>query len=599
MSQNTNKNKPATVVGMVRQPNSARKPLNSARKPLVVRQTLTSKLRAERADQVTFYKAKLQELANQTLTRTASKESVKSLTSSVFKTPMPKVPAQLPNGRAKMNLTAAFQTPAQKNVKTSATDEKKRVVNTTIVEQKRNISNVKMAALVKREKDNKTPSENNIANSVRDKTTTISSKYMNTSTKNSSVQNNVPKSAEFTNCKNFSSQNIQSAKTTRTDPTKKPVQYRSALAKPRGPLVKPPATAVVKKLNLLVEKRKVTIISPMRKSLTAMHMKRTTNQNRNSTIHRAQSLGKLAANQSAPSGPITVQETGEMIFKTPSLAKRRSTCKDTPMSSAKNVCSPYHSDSVDLRRRLSLWLKQKDKPVGAYHHLRCFGLHTLAEPQDEENKENIEVAVKDIHSSYTELSIEPGNVDPLHVVNEAMFDLQQLIQEGYPRVQCEAWLDVISSHYGEVEHQPQYWECRAALEEARGDFTTAVDCYKRAIIKGAEVRVVDASLENLLQKFSVLNITPTKTIGDQRRSSLEVKNVFKSSIINFAIQERSKKSDGDGDTSKFIATPVRRSTRASRSGYTSTRGVTICTSLKQLDSPIRNSLQFKANKALH
>lgn len=53
--------------------------------------------------------------------------------------------------------------------------------------------------------------------------------------------------------------------------------------------------------------------------------------------------------------------------------------------------------------------------------------------------------------------------------------------------QCEVWLKLIQTQYRTLEEEPQYWECRAALEEARGDLTSAVDCYKTAIVQGSEV----------------------------------------------------------------------------------------------------------------
>jgi hypothetical protein len=38
-----------------------------------------------------------------------------------------------------------------------------------------------------------------------------------------------------------------------------------------------------------------------------------------------------------------------------------------------------------------------------------------------------------------------------------------------------------------IKEVPIYWECVAALEEAKGDLKSAVDCYQRAIIRGASV----------------------------------------------------------------------------------------------------------------
>jgi hypothetical protein len=46
---------------------------------------------------------------------------------------------------------------------------------------------------------------------------------------------------------------------------------------------------------------------------------------------------------------------------------------------------------------------------------------------------------------------------------------------------------MIRRFYPSIKELPVYWECVAALEEARGDFTSAVHCYERAIVHGAPV----------------------------------------------------------------------------------------------------------------
>lgn len=63
-----------------------------------------------------------------------------------------------------------------------------------------------------------------------------------------------------------------------------------------------------------------------------------------------------------------------------------------------------------------------------------------------------------------------------------------------------------------------------------------------------KVDAVDESLEHLLQKFSLLNInTNDEKVNteakkyDRTRIVLDARNAFKSSIIQFAIQERKLK----------------------------------------------------------
>lgn len=61
--------------------------------------------------------------------------------------------------------------------------------------------------------------------------------------------------------------------------------------------------------------------------------------------------------------------------------------------------------------------------------------------------------------------------------------------QGYAREQCEAWLGAIKEKYKELEQDPLYWECLAALEETVGHISTAVEYYKTAIVHGAEVNL--------------------------------------------------------------------------------------------------------------
>jgi hypothetical protein len=44
------------------------------------------------------------------------------------------------------------------------------------------------------------------------------------------------------------------------------------------------------------------------------------------------------------------------------------------------------------------------------------------------------------------------------------------------------------------------------LEEAKGDFKSAVDCYERAIIRGASPTKISESLDQLTEKFEMLNL---------------------------------------------------------------------------------------------
>ncbi|KAJ8985539.1 hypothetical protein NQ317_019922 [Molorchus minor] len=313
-----------------------------------------------------------------------------------------------------------------------------------------------------------------------------------------------------------------------------------------------------------------------------------------------------------------------IIFKTPSAYERRSVARFTPRSTISSRRSIYHLTTplpslMDLEKRLNDWLVKRGKSLSSFHHLKCFGIEqdgTITKPIDEENKENIEVEHDLDRSSYEDLRItisQSNRPEKPVVLNEenaecvargALEDLLKLIQEGYSRQQCEGWLGSIRQRYPKVEEEAQYWECRAAIEQARGNISNAVQCYKTAIVQGAEIQAVDESLDVLLQKFSLLNISTDKiedekSVRERARIVQDARNIFKSSIIQFAVQERKlKKNNKQEDQLKFVATPVRRSTRLSRSAYTSTPGIKICSSLQELDTGDRNLLDFKKNGAL-
>lgn len=52
------------------------------------------------------------------------------------------------------------------------------------------------------------------------------------------------------------------------------------------------------------------------------------------------------------------------------------------------------------------------------------------------------------------------------------------------------------------------------------------------------------------------------------------------------------------NTPQYLARPVRRSTRLSRSGFVSTPGVKLCSSLNEVDESVRKNMSFKGNKLL-
>nr|XP_023023447.1 uncharacterized protein LOC111511647 [Leptinotarsa decemlineata] len=310
-----------------------------------------------------------------------------------------------------------------------------------------------------------------------------------------------------------------------------------------------------------------------------------------------------------------ISQEGNLTFKTPSAYKRRSVFRLTPQSSNLSRRSIYHPSNdlpslEELQKRLNDWLVKRGKSISMFSHLKHFQSPAVI---TEENKENIEDNYVPNKGSYEDLMIvpsedlddgaknnKPDNQNLEHVAKAALVDLNHLIREGYPVNQCEGWLEVIKKKYSKLQEEPEYWECRASIEQSRGNITSAVECYRTAIVQGAEVQEVDKSLDILLQKFSLLNLSTEnleneKITRERARIVQDARNVFKSSIIKFAVQEKKlRKNDTEP---KLVATPVRRSTRLSRSAYTCTPGVKVCSSLRELESPERMNLDFRKNSA--
>ncbi|XP_018325087.1 cytoskeleton-associated protein 2-like [Agrilus planipennis] len=283
----------------------------------------------------------------------------------------------------------------------------------------------------------------------------------------------------------------------------------------------------------------------------------------------------------------------------------------TPMATLKTPATI----KKDMYSRLNEWLKKRNRPLYTYHHLKCFGVkQSDIKEVDEENKENIEeVLVRS--ESYNDLRIDHcekipqnetnllKNVDYKIVSRDALNDLYSLINDGYSEQQCIIWLNLIHEKCPEIEQYPKYWECRAALEQCKGNLTDAIECYKKAVVKGADVQDVDSALEDLLKKFSVLNISNSakeleyndKLKREKAFVLQQARNAFKSSVIQFAIKEKLNREQKENEQVKQImVTPVRRSVRLSKSCH-NTPGMRICSNLCQLEP---EKMIFQNNPAL-
>ncbi|XP_022905715.2 uncharacterized protein [Onthophagus taurus] len=356
------------------------------------------------------------------------------------------------------------------------------------------------------------------------------------------------------------------------------------------PIVKSTMSLNIHKKNIGEDKSKSNRV--VRRSFSAENFNERSRLSSGKDLNRTYSEENLTRNQS------------EKLynFKTPQNKKYFITTPSTITTNPKKyLVSPTPEN---IKMNLNKWLSKRGKSMGAYHHLKYFGI-----PLDEieEEKENIEQKPPR-SESYEALQIPPKEseydtnansniqspfIDYEFIAKDALNDLYKLIQDGYSSEQCSEWLTMIRDKCKNLEEEPTYWECRAALEEQNENLPNAILYYKTAIIKGAEIESVNGSLDMLLEKFSLLNITSSvnaKEDKSKRRVIMDARNVFKSTIIQFAVQERDKKKN----VGNKLVTPVRRSARLSC--YSNSKGVNLCSSFKNIED--NDNVNFKSNKFL-
>ncbi|XP_048004034.1 uncharacterized protein LOC125240246 isoform X2 [Leguminivora glycinivorella] len=345
---------------------------------------------------------------------------------------------------------------------------------------------------------------------------------------------------------------------------------------------------------------------PVRRSISAVHLKWISKKELGNCFQKWSSIGEKLNEIDIT----TTNEDDKVKQDTVTSAiksERKRVRLQTPIS--------FTPRPVELQNRLQKWLQSRGKSIQSYHHLQCFGIHHLAEKPlkplfiktdeekesllikakefDEENKENIELEHDSDNDSYTDCMNESvdntnwrGRVsyvsdsvclnDSDHdttlnsddqvddVLLGALNDLTELLREGFDWEQCARWLRAIRTRFPHATSLAAYWECRAALEETRGDLPASVQCWEEAIAKGTQHSVVDANLDQLLDKFMQLKISPNG--GKRERVDpklVDVKNVFKSTIIRFAVQQAKLRQSNQSDQPTHIMTPVRRSARLS------------------------------------
>ncbi|XP_072948562.1 uncharacterized protein [Epargyreus clarus] len=404
---------------------------------------------------------------------------------------------------------------------------------------------------------------------------------------------------------------------------------------------------VIRDSNLILNKRhtvfetKKTVSQPVRRSISAVHFKRISKNELSNCIHKWASIGEKL-------NKVNIKDVNEDdcikndIIVSAVKSERKRVKFQTPVPFNFNTPKPE-----ELQRRLHNWLQKRGKSLDSFHHLQCFGIHHLAkeikplneppkfELYDDDNKENVPLDSDSDDDSYTENMNEAkdGNdkVDfnkdkwrkasyvsdsatdynestdtitsneVMHHVDElllgALNDLTELLREGFDWEQCARWLRAIRERSPAAPDSAAYWECRAALEERRGDLPASVQCWEEAIAKGTEHSVVEANLDQLLDKFLQLKISPSS--GRRRPADpkmVDVKNVFKSTIIRFAVQQAKLRQSNQTDQQpKFTVTPVRRSARLSIH-CTKQTPLRICTSVKQAYE--LGPAEFRPNRTL-
>ncbi|KAL0858876.1 hypothetical protein ABMA27_011320 [Loxostege sticticalis] len=400
---------------------------------------------------------------------------------------------------------------------------------------------------------------------------------------------------------------------------------------------------VIKDSGLIMNKRhtvfdvKTKVDPPVRRSISAVHFKRISKSEMNNCIHKWSSIGekldKIHLND------INEDETVKEDKVISAVKSERKRVKfQTPVPFNFNTPKPE-----ELQARLKSWLQKRGKSLDSYHHLQCFGIHHInqkmkpiidIEPPkfelyDDEDKENIAVEDDSDNESFTEnmnddldtqwrqasyVSEYQDSVDlndtqesmvtssdtMIHVdevLMGALNDLTDLLREGFDWEQCARWLRAIRDRFPYASETAAYWECRAALEERRGDLPASVQCWEEAIAKGTEHSVVEANLDQLLDKFMQLKISPNS--GAAKRADpkmVDVKNVFKSTIIRFAVQQARLRNSNSNEPPKYTVTPVRRSSRLSAHWSGKRTPLQVCSSVRRADVP--GTLVFVPNDKL-
>ncbi|XP_037977640.2 uncharacterized protein LOC105397166 isoform X1 [Plutella xylostella] len=398
---------------------------------------------------------------------------------------------------------------------------------------------------------------------------------------------------------------------------------------------------IVRNAGLISNKRhtvfepKSTVTLPVRRSISAVHFKRISKNELPNCMHKWSSSENLSK--------VHLKDIDEDIAVNQDKVVSAVKSERKKVKFQKPVYMNFNTPTPDeLQSRLKSWLQKRGKSIDSYHHLQCFGLHHLTQSAkdfkayDDENKENIAVESDSDNDSFcdamnnktddnkwrrasyvstAEFDETKDTLDSEEVVSEeigqdedqllvgALNDLAELLKEGFDWEQCARWLRAIRVRFPAAAELGAYWECRAALEERRGNLPDSLHCWEEAIVNGTERSVVEANLDQLLDKFMQLKISPhsAKKQRPVNPRLIDVKNVFKSTIIRFAVQQAKIRQSVQPDPS-YTVTPVRRSNRLSTNktpGQTPRSArqplVQICASLSHIDPSLAGKTTFVPN----
>ncbi|CAG9577087.1 unnamed protein product [Danaus chrysippus] len=395
---------------------------------------------------------------------------------------------------------------------------------------------------------------------------------------------------------------------------------------------------VIKDSTMITNRRHTTFEKqvPVRRSISAVHFKRIRKSELPKCIHKWASIGEKIDTSHLED----INEDSDCDTKEKVVSAVKSERKKVKFQTPNTFNTPILEE---LQAILVSWLQKHGKSIESCRILQLFGLHNLPKPDinldeskldtyDDDDKENIALDHdsdnESFHNNMNNRNCDVNNDDKvefpvdkwrrasyfsdsfemndsrestltscgtIHHQEELLLgvltDLTELLREGFEWEQSARWLRAIRERYPSASDTAEYWECRAALEERRGDLQASLHCWEKAVASGTKKSVAEANLDNLLDKFMQLKISPTSGKTQMNPKLVDVKSVFKSTIIRFGVQQAKLRQSTD--PIKYTVTPVRRSARLSVCRHTPLK---LCSTIKEASEI--GPIEFVPNKAL-